>query len=419
MRPDRAHVRLPNGVVHHSGVEHHSNVTKAQDVTDAIYDFEELVDLAAARHFDKHHVIERALNVNRPTADDLRPLRSLLCNRQRAYYFWTNLRNPNWFPILLEDKLFELSPNATSKDDSCTEDEFFPQAEYLKKIASMHPADIARIVEDRSITQNGIVARDLANVILALPISQAGEQVAKKTTKRLLELDRGGIVPEILGKLCMRLADESNGKSIRLAGQLLTVLSDDEGKITCVIDADTQAEWMYGRVSGALVPIVAQKYPLPMVNILSQQLRLWIWNEYPGSRDDPTGDGSHYKRLKIGADSNQHGEALLHTLVDCLVKALMIAQSSDDDTVAGVFETIKNVPLPIFRRIEMYVMSDTPKKHRERIAELVRDPKIVRNPVLDFELGALLKRSFPELPDAAKEAYLQIVDHGPADPEDH
>jgi hypothetical protein len=395
----------------------HFGVGTENDLLDALRPLEELMLDWRQEFFEAQPGLDAALANPDPSPRDLESIRTPLLDQSRLAHFFAKLTHVKWLPLLIEKDYFAIPPALNVDKDGGKSAPPWPQLAFLRRCCEAYPDEAAEIVREHATTSNWNVARDLAEVLGALPIKEAAGLVGA-TTKALLNNHRGGLIPEIFGKLCIRLADESDDTSEALTRQLLTVLSDDKGTITCVVDADTQAAWMYDRVARAIVPRMSEAHPAAVVGKLNQQLKLWVWKEYPGSRDDPTGDYSHYKRLKIGADSDQYGETLLHTLVDCLVKALMTAQNSDD-SVDRVFGIIRKARLPIFHRIEMYVMSDKPSKHLDRIAELVSDPKIVRNPVLDIELGGLLEKSLPQLALAAREAYLQIVEQGPADPEEH
>lgn len=107
--------------------------------------------------------LERLMDIQNPSDEDMENVKSIIGTHALYRYFFRNLTNPNWLPLLEKNSYYDEPPE---------EGEYSIEPIYLFKIVNQKPSDVARIIKKLAYTKHKGVQVTFLNTILRLPMNE-------------------------------------------------------------------------------------------------------------------------------------------------------------------------------------------------------------------------------------------------------
>lgn len=107
--------------------------------------------------------LERLMDIQDPSDEDMEKVKSIIGTHALYRYFFRNLINPNWLPLLEKNGYYDEPPE---------EGKYSIEPLYLLKIVNQKHSDVTRIIKRLAKTQHKGVQVTFLNTILRLPMNE-------------------------------------------------------------------------------------------------------------------------------------------------------------------------------------------------------------------------------------------------------
>jgi hypothetical protein len=105
-----------------------------------------------------------------PKGSDVKLLKSSFPNNQTIReYFFNNLKDSAWLPLLTAEEFFKKAPNPIYSADGGVHHPHWPPAGYLRRMAATHPSEVAKILNDLEETENEVAKNAVLEIAINLP----------------------------------------------------------------------------------------------------------------------------------------------------------------------------------------------------------------------------------------------------------
>jgi len=288
-------------------------------------------------------IIERALQaIKRPADYD---------------YFFGRLTSPDWIsPLRL--KGFFRSPPAIEREGNIVRIPFWPESQYLARMAGQAPELVMDVILGMPETENTRVHEDIVDAALGMPAEVSQEIVPK--VGGWLETRSQILLPRKLRMLCEHLARNSEiGSALDLCSELLAISVDDteqpsEKDESGSWSAEPQARieiWEYEEILGSTVPILLEVQGSETTNLLLRVLERAV--EIKSSEASKPEDYSYIWRPSIESDGQDDIENLLVSAVrDAVVRIV-----EDGELLTVMASRLGQMPWRVFHRLGHYLLS--------------------------------------------------------------
>jgi len=135
--------------------------------------FDAALDRFEAKITDFHRLLDEIRVVPTPSRRQARQLKRLPLNPVSMGRFFDDLNDPQWLAPLRKEGFFERSLPAWRDEDGRLITPPWPPGEYLARMASLDPLEVARAIEGVRETNNPAVHEALANALSNLPARPA------------------------------------------------------------------------------------------------------------------------------------------------------------------------------------------------------------------------------------------------------
>lgn len=132
----------------------------SQIFNDNISKLEFVISSLIVQIYDVLPELEKLMDIQNPTDDDMEKVKSIIGPPPIYRYFFSNLTNPNWLPLLEKNGYYDKPPE---------KDKYSIETLYLIKIADQKSSDVARIIKKLANTRHKFVQVNFLRAILKLP----------------------------------------------------------------------------------------------------------------------------------------------------------------------------------------------------------------------------------------------------------
>ena len=380
-----------------------------EEFTEFVNSVEELLDRLLKRFKARYvGVFTRldALLAGEPAAERVKELRNKFPQNVASLSYFFGRAPAAWLVLLAKGGYFTSPPAPVlHPEDGTAEMLFWPESNFLVRVAADAPADAVGAALAIPVTDNMRVNSDIVEVALRVPADQSARmapRIADLTASRF-----GVLVPTRVGNLFRHLAEGGHAdEALQVAEPLLArvpTLGTSRG-------GDT---WSYAEVLRKDVPSLASAAGLPVLVFLSDALDQAITTQTHGRLVELRQDMS--VSWRPGLDGQPPGTDT--DPVNALVSAVRDAAATIvDDGRAGLSEVIAALEAhswPVFRRLALHLLGSTTAEAADLIEARLTDKAVIRDSSLDREFLTLARHRCASMSPAGQQALLALIDGGP------
>jgi len=318
-------------------------------------------------------------------------------------YFFSQITSPDWLEPLAEAGLFAVPP-APTRSGSYISFPFWPESQYLARMAPLAPERVAALLEKMPATENIRVHDDLAKAAGGLPVNLALKWV-KREIAWIEQQKHLYFLPDSFAALFHRLSDcGDNRLALSLAKAILTLRSVDEADAGVVALVDT---WSYkGFLQNHFIP------NLPRFGTEGLALLCGRLDAVLADPSDSARDFSYFWRPAVEAhEQNVDHNDLRDALIDAVRDGAQRLLDAEQDA-RSIAQVLLKREHSIFRRIALNLLIQTPDHPLAQ--EMVLEHGYFFDPKVWHEYGRLMAAVFPRLGDQGKTTILDWIEE--ADP---
>ena len=416
-------------------ITHHRRATEERELRQCVDALERfLLERLVPRTFDDFAEIDALLaeEAEVPSSEIVgRALEQIRIGHAHYRYFFSELASPAWIKPL-DKKGFFSSPFPAVYEADTFGFPFWPESEYLARMAPEAPERVAAVMARIPETDNERVHEYLAKAAAGLPPGLAAQWAEKEAGWVSRQERLYSLLPDALGGLVARLAKEGETRTaICLARALLEVrlVNGPAEPDDAQVDLDSQNGEREEAARHALrlftesprAPFDPRRYELVLqthILELVQHSRLdglallcdLLEDVLPAGAE--SGDGW---RRAVEPYGPSHGhDDLRHALVDAVRDGSLrlVEAGAEVEGVAGLLQGRRR---SIFRRIALHLLSETCSEHFEAASSAALDRANFYSEGLWREYSRLLTAVFPKLDGSGSAKVLGWVDVGPPD----
>jgi hypothetical protein len=361
------------------------------------------------------------LAIDQPTKAVITRLRNTIpWNTVTLFYFFEKLTGPQWLTPLVDSDFFRSVPSVERDETSgTTRFQRWPQAAYLKRIASIDGVAVSKLVLSLPPNSNPWVTTDLIEIALALPATCRHNLhdriVGAISDSEALHMSLGA-----LGKLvAVQVRDGFGEQALDLARQILWIdravhePAENEHNETTVRSTSRLGRGEYFEASRGLTNALVDLTPKqPAIELFSDLLSSAISSDLSVGRDNIPNDHSKIWRHVIGGEpSSPHEER--HALVG-VVRDLATRSAFDEPAeFSAILQYLVYRDWHIFRRIALHVAGQPACLQWEAVESLLMNRSLFESYDTEQEYLQLLRANSRDLSPANVATILQWIDDGP------
>lgn len=390
---------------------HHNEVTDEEDFLSKLSEFETIL-----LHFIKPNPVtlkklDSLLNIQSPTQKNIEELLELLRQHwTHTEYFFSNLAWPNWLEPLEKNGFFSEPPSRINEGDYIMVPTW-PLCKCLIRISGQKPREVMNIIEDIKETDNYWVHIDLIECTLQMP-SPIAKEIIPLARKWLKTSDIAPIA-EKFGELAIKLCNDNDlESSLSLLSALLDVKRPEStsslGEVQSYLNL-----WEYEQILQEVAPVLLQKTPYEVLEILCQKLSNAIELERLSGKN-PICDLPNARRHAIEDHPlDEHYSDIKNLLVTAIRDNLENIGKKDGKVLKKYYKLLSDYDFIIFRRIELHLIRIFPALFENEIHAILSQKKLFEDKNLRYEYYHLLEDQYSRLPPNIKEKILSWIEEGP------
>jgi hypothetical protein len=406
-----------------SKIAHHGENVSQDEFRRRLDWFETILEILISGYFDVERHVRQLMDEPAPSSDDLQQLQQLFLRASVTEFFFRNASNAAWLPVLSEAGYFTKPIDIVVHPDGAVSCPSWPQSVYLTRCASTNPQLVADIINKVEDTANARVHQELVEVALKLP-SELISSFSKKAKNWIRDRYHSiTLLPTRLGELAVKLAAENQiNVAFEVADTILDVWLDEKRyeqlKKSTGFDLPPDAEafvedWNYNRLLGA-VSLLCEKDPIRFLRLLCNKLSKTIRLEHKArGNPDETTDYTYITRPAIEENEQNRGtDRLKDNLINHLRDA-SVQFVRNDTPMAQILRTLREQKYPVFRRIELHLLTKFPDICAEEIESWLLKKEHFNDVPIHHEFYLLLNRAFGLVRTETQQIYLDWVAAGP------
>ncbi len=390
--------------------------------------YEEILYALLAPYYDVVPALDELLAVESPTRDHISKLNALLARSTstRRRYFFSRLEHVSWLRPLTEANYFHHPPAPSSaNDDASTSHPFWPESQYLVRVAKSEPQMVAqillRILDDGHI-ENFSFLCDSIDAALEMP-AHVAKEIASRARKWPGRLHF--TLPQSLRKLVCKLA--SNGEvsmALKLTRCVLSVTPDRE-RIDRAKDAGREHRVLpppltrmdvhdYEEFLKEAFPVMTRAHCSATLrlacDLMEKTLQFQQYGDGPlqGRERNGNPDYSFVWRPRIPAQDG-YG-SLRDGLVTALHETALQIVQDKPSAARVVFDALEERPFPIFLRVGLHLLSLNPLADLERARQWLTAREVLGNTHYRREYHLLANAALPTLRTLVQSEVLGAID---------
>lgn len=298
---------------------------------------------------------------------------------QQAYFF-SKANDPRWLQPLREAGLFS-KPYQSIRSAEGVRYPSWPQADYLRRIASSTPGPVFDVLMETPETDNERVWGQLADVAVELPPDKAAAWADRLATWIGQQPWLWATLPDSAARLCVHLAMSGEAPAaLRIADAMLVLGDEPDQAMSSITNSRLRRARTKLRpyelhdflqtVSTALVDAVGAEYCQLLLDRLNQSVVVGLSEGLA-----PASDFSDIWRPLVADDDRLGHDDVRDEFIDALRDALIQLTVSSPEAVGVLLdEMLGDRSLPIVRRVALHVMARRPDVFMHRLSAFASSP---------------------------------------------
>lgn len=333
-----------------------------------------LLDKMEANYLVYISTLDGLLAKNLISKNDIQTLLQRVPNNNVTLgYFFEKLEEPGWLNPLAEKDFFKSPPLPIVHPDSGTIFPFWPQAQYLKKMAQLtdHQNEVLAICLDVK-TDNIRSRGDLLDMALLLPADMSVQILAN-----LGEIDPL-FGPEKYGKLISYLSQQGKIiEALALANKILIIQPDPrktpeyDGHKISHDPIGLIRDWDYEQIIEKDFPMLVDAVGLDAIKVLLDQIENYISYSNIDRESGTKDDYSEIWRPTIESHSQNHDHGVRDVLISGVRNACEQFIKSHPDQIGILIIELENRKLLVFKRLMLHLLKLFPNDSEEKIIQLL------------------------------------------------
>ncbi len=340
-----------------------------------------------------------------PTEANLNLALALLKKAEPRKRFFRALQDPAWLLPLEKAGAFQ-EPYSLVKQGDLTSFPWWPPSDYLKRIASSAPTDVARILLKVGLTDNHTVRGDVVEAALEMPAETAAKLVP--VFRGWLQRPLFARVPSLLAKLCVKLAKEGQSPvALRLLRSLLYFDVPVQGVRALAAVRPRVEHYEYEMVLKEIEHALVEVDGVALLDVLCNTLRSVITLEHGKDSDDHS-----WIWMEDLYGKREFAEGAKQALAAAITRTAtaLSARSVEDATKA--IQRLDRESFLIFKRVRMHASAEAITGTSLASAPLL-DQGTFASEVLRPEYDRLLAARWSELAAADQKQIVGWITKGP------
>jgi len=347
---------------------------------------------------------------------DIKTLKNKIPNSPVTYsYFFEKLENPNWLALLKKDGFFNNPPLPILHPDSGTSFPYWPQAQYLRKMANIQNCQetvMAICLEVK--TENIRSKSEVLDIALLLP-----PDMAVKVVESVGEVD-SWFSPDKYGKLISYFARGGKvGEALKLALKLLIIQPDprkapEYGGVAIPHEPiGVIRDWDYGQILENNFPDLLDVAGLDAIKILFDQIETYIRLSKTKVKENPSEDYSEIWRSTIEDHSENNDHNIRDSLINGARDACERLIKNDPSLAKEVIEELDNRKYLIFKRLKRHLLKLFPKDMEDEISSVLVSEEEFKTERFNHEYFLLAEAHASILDDSQRDQIWKWITDGP------
>ncbi|HUV31545.1 MAG TPA: hypothetical protein VMY05_10705 [Acidobacteriota bacterium] len=410
-----------------SKIAHHGRQTTEAEFLRRLDAFESTLEVLAAEYFTVDQRVQNMMEKADPTESEFLELQRLLSLRPPlAAHFFRNLANPDWLPKLRQAGYFKRPVDIITHTGGGVSCPSWPQTTYLIRCAESNPELVATILMEVEETSNSRVHQELVEVALKLPASKVTDFAEKAVSWIYNTYHTITLLPIRLSELAAKLADEGESEmAFEVADRILDVRSDEAKyenqteEVGSSLSPSAEAyvdDWDYEKMITVLERHLSKKAALKFIRVLCYKLAKAIRLESKYRKNEEEATDTDYTYISRPAiedhEQNFRADSTKDYLIDHIRDSCVTAIRSGKE-ITAVIDVLRAYKYPVFRRIELYLLTEFPDEGMEHIGRWLSEVKNFDHEHIYHEFRRLLQRAFGSVPPGVQKHYLEWVENGP------
>ena len=410
----RDHIEWFSNVIHHRSYPNKSTFIKK------LCKFELILLQTLESHFDVIYKIDKILEINHPEKN-FRQLQILLSRNTSTYSYFFNNASAKWVTLLKNNSYFD---EFIHHEDNSTI--VWSPIVYLWKISKDKPKIVSDIILDLNMPKNvdyyWRMFQYCIDIAVQIPPKLSKKIVKKICMKNLLRANPVQLQFNIIELMKKMLNAGFQQETLDLMCVLLDVKSVEEESFFPTSSANTKVttvaksiidNHVYIELLSNVILEIFEKFPKPtierLVDILTKIINLECVEKNRMSCEDPSTMWRPAIENSSQNFTNDFKSHLLGKLADLLI-IFGKSHKSDLDVILHEFDGKKDL---VFKRLILYIYMNYPKRYIKEIECVIL--KYFDKQNFHHEYFHLLQKTFSMVSVKTKNAYLDLVQHGPSE----
>lgn len=365
---------------------------------------EHLLGCQSLQFYDRVMAIDVLREESHPRPEAIAVLVGALSDQAYCSYFFRDLRDPRWLPLLRSARLFSFGSPGTQDPRLLLE-----ATGYMVAVASHCPSDVLAVLPD--LTDGGELVRlNGIRALLELPPS-----VAVQAAPTLVEwLGEGGDVLWIreAQKLMTRLAESGvSGTALDLLGALTRLApapppgTDEHRRFGLHGAKPLHDEYWVKQMLAEDVPAIAELDPWPVLELLEARLTEALTLHAGNPLQPGPTESSALWRPQMAAAAGEH---LVQDYQDALLDAIvgLVIPLAKQGAARELLARYLDHRYAIFRRLALHVLTTSSTQYSDLVDELFAQPGLVLMPDAEFESVRLWQTACSEMSDSTEHHFI-------------
>lgn len=389
-------------------------------------DFEQLSQMLfglVAPYFAAEAELDALLEVDVPAAEHARLLRDLQLRAAHRRYFFERLKDPRWVVHLSNEGFFTNPPGRQVHDDGTWSACWWPEGDYLARVAPNMPADVTRVLVALPLSNdNPDVWNSVAKAASQLPADLA-VRVVPAMTSALKSVPGVNHWSDSVVGLIEHLAPSESSEIFDLADHLLFIAG------TNAVDPEDAAyrhttDWVIPRIGGddwhrlvdRLVAALESTNPERTLSLLLAKIgRVQALADTLRTESGPLPSNVEmHLRESLSRDNDHRPETnTLRALGRSTVDVARRLAANGPEEATSVIALVEEREGRFFASLRYRVLAAAGHFLTERLDQFLQSEE-ARNPGYPAAgVAAVLRGQFRNAPERARKAYADAVAEGP------
>jgi hypothetical protein len=364
-----------------------------------------LLDALDGAYTKVYERLDQLLAKQQPDKDDIKQLLAKIPNNNHTLrYFFAKVQGRRWFELLRDSTMFD-SPSAG----------YWPQAEYLRRIAVEFPDEVTPILEKAAATWSYYTHHQILEAIRSFSPAAAG-RILRISARSVMTAS--GHDTFLAGEIAKRVAAIANDDPDAALDVFATLLAlqpeapDPKGGYLGVRELGSPLEfYTYSELVGEPLHAVIALAPQQSFDQLLALIDNALGAIYAATKPDDFSKG-WMPAIEPHEQNTYHYEPLPR-LAEGLRDAAETLVKSNSSALQSVIEKLDARNWHVLQRLALHLLTAFGDPAEPFLQARVLDERFFFERDLRHEFGALLKKTYPALPDADKARVLGWIKGGP------